>query len=108
MKNDKNIVADFINYMCDWAEQEYKEKEYDSFRYMLRDDRLSYLVADKGIEKRIQKKIRKKLNLKSKVIYRLLPSPCKYCDGELYIKLLKREQVTKIQIPRYFQEELDG
>lgn len=62
---------------------------HDGFRYCLTNDKIAYLIADKGIEKRIEKMLSKKFGLKSKVYYETKTSPNRYLDGELRIKLTK-------------------
>jgi len=83
MIDSRKLTKEFINYICDWVEQEYKNKNHDGFMETLR-DKEAYWVADKGIEKRIQNKLFKRLNLKSTVKYEINSGTG---NGELYIKL---------------------
>lgn len=87
--DSKKIIKDFIIHICDWVENEYKNKEHDSFAYDIRNDKMSYLIADKGIEKRIEKQLFKRFGLKSSVKYTLEPSMFEYLNGEIKIKIIK-------------------
>lgn len=89
--DNRKAVKEFINYICDWIEYEYTKEGHDNYGYDLRSDILSYLVADKGIDKRIQKQLFKRLGLKSKVDYKLNISEYTYPNGELRIKLYKEK-----------------
>lgn len=93
--DSKKQVKDFITYICDWVESEYKDKGYDGFEHHLNDVKLSYLVADKGIDKRIQKQLFERLNLQSKVAYELSA-----LDGTLRVRLIKAEYIPQIQFPK--------
>ena len=53
--DDKKEIKNFINYIYDWIEHYLRVKCSNSFLLNLNDDRMSYLIADKGIEKRIEK-----------------------------------------------------
>lgn len=86
--DDKKEIKNFINYICDWIVHDIRVKGFDSFLLNLTNDRMSYLIADKGIEKRIERILFKKFNLKSKVFYELKPSHNLYPNGELRVKLL--------------------
>lgn len=90
--DDKKRVKEFINNICDWIEDKHKECRRNGFSYELTNDRMSYLIADKGIEKRIAKQLFKRLGLKSYVEYAFSPSPNEYLDGELKIKLISNNQ----------------
>lgn len=91
--DNKKLIKDFINNICDWIEVEYKNKGHTGFSYELRNDKLGYLIADKGIEKRIEKQIFKRLNLKSKVEYSTYPFTCnEYINGEIKIKLYENSK----------------
>lgn len=85
--DNKKIVKEFIAFICDWIEKGYKNKEYTGFNYNFHNDKMSYLIADKGIEKRIKKQLVKRLGFKVRVEYIILPSQYKYPDGKLNIKL---------------------
>lgn len=101
MKRDnKKIVAEFIKDICDFLEKGYKEYGHDGFRQTFKNDKMSYLLADKGIEKRIERKLKKKLNIDSEVVYKLTPSQFKYLDAELNIRLIKYEHFPYIQLPK--------
>lgn len=89
MDNNK-IIKDFINYICDVVEYNLRVKKHDGLKYTLTNDRMSYLIADKGIEKRIQKTLLKKYNFRSVVIFEERQSCNKYLDGELTVKVLKK------------------
>jgi hypothetical protein len=89
--DNRKIVKDFIDYISNWIEDEYKNHGNIGFWHEIHNDKLSYLVADKGIDKRIQKQLFKKLGLKSKVDYELNISEYTYPNGELKIKLYKEE-----------------
>ena len=94
-------MKDFIVHICDWVEHEYKNKRHDAFSYYLRDDKMSYLIADKAIEKRIEKRLFKRLRLRAKVKYTLSPSIYKYLDGTIRIKLIQeyKRPYSEIYIP---------
>lgn len=86
--DDRKKIKEFINYICDWVEGEHKEYGCDGFVYELTNDRMSYLIADKGIEKRITKQLFKRLGVKLDIYYILSPSSNQYLDGKLIIKLI--------------------
>lgn len=86
--DDKKEIKNFINYICSWIEHDLRVKCSNSFLLNLTNDRMSYLIADKGIEKRLEKMLFKKFNLESKVFYELKSSPNLYPSGELSVKLL--------------------
>lgn len=90
--DDKRRIKGFIVFICNWIEDGYKNKGYTGFNYNFHNDKMAYLIADKGIEERIKRQLIKRLGLKARVEYTLIPSQCKYCDGKLEIKLfpLKR------------------
>lgn len=86
--DNKKIVKDFINYICDNVEYNLRVKGHTGLLLNLTNDRTAYLIADKGIEIRIKKMLLKEFGLKSEVFYELKPSPNLYLDGELRIRLL--------------------
>lgn len=86
--DNKKIVKDFINYICDNVEYNLRVKGHTSLLLNLTNDRTAYLIADKGIEIRIKNMLLKEFGLKSEVFYELNPSPNLYLDGELRIRLL--------------------
>jgi hypothetical protein len=88
MKDNKKIVADFINNMCDWVERGYNDNNHRGFRQPINNDKLAFILADKGIEKRINKQLFKRLGLESIVRYELNPSTNKYPYGDLIIELI--------------------
>lgn len=88
--DNKKKIKNFINYVCDYVQYGFKTNGHDSFRYYLTNDKMAYLIADKGIEKRIEKILIKEFCLNSRVVYETKPSPNKYLDGELRVKLLLR------------------
>ncbi|WP_291566796.1 hypothetical protein [Clostridium sp. UBA2485] len=57
---------------------------------------MSYLIADKGIERRIEKHLFKRLGLKSKVEYTLSSSIHRFLDRELRIKLYEYTMLPKL------------
>lgn len=85
--DDKKKIKEFVNYICNWIEHEYKTKNHIGFSYDLSNDRMSYIIADKGIEKRISKEIYKRLGLSAIVSYVQTISVNKYLDGEIRAKL---------------------
>lgn len=87
-KDEKKRAKDFIEYIFNWVAHEYITQGHNGFRYTLTDNRLSYIVADKGIDKRLEKLFLKKLSINTKVTYELEPSVNKYADGILKIKIV--------------------
>lgn len=83
----KKEVKEFINYMCYLIEYMYKNDKYTGFSYELHNDKLAYLMNDKGIEKRIQKELYKRLKMNSRVVYSLSQSPRDCLYGELKVRL---------------------
>lgn len=69
----KREVAGFINHICNWVEYEHLDKGHTGFKYDFNNDKMAYLVNDKGIEKRIRKELYRRLGLDYMVIYTLLP-----------------------------------
>lgn len=96
--DNRKIVKDFITYICNWIEDEYRTYGHDGFSYEIRDNKLYYLVADKCIDKRIQKQLLKRLGLRSRVKYELNASEYIYPNGELRIKLYKEDYINEIII----------
>lgn len=85
--DNKKIVKDFINYICDNVEYNLRVKGHYGFLLNLTNDRMSYLIADKAIEIRIKNMLLKEFGLKSEVFYELKTSPHLYPNGELRIQL---------------------
>ena len=86
--DNKKIVADFINSMCKWVTKSFNDdKKANGYRYVVKDDNLAYLLADKGIEKRIKKQLFKRYSLKSFVRYELNLTDKNYPNGDLIIEL---------------------
>jgi hypothetical protein len=94
--DNRKIVKDFITYICNWIEDDYRTYGHDGFSYEIRDNKLSYLLTDKGIDKRIQKQLLKRLNIKSRVDYQLNVSEYIYPNSELRIKLYKEDYINEI------------
>lgn len=88
--DNKRKIKNFINYVCDYVQYEFKTSGNDSFMFDLTNDEMAYLIADKGIEKRIEKILIKEFGLNSRMAYETKPSPSLYCGGELRVKLLLR------------------
>lgn len=82
----KYEVAYFIRHICNRISYKYIDKGHTAFKYDL-NDKLAWIVNDKGLEKRIQKELYEMLGLDSMVIYTLLPSENAYPNGELRVKL---------------------
>ena len=87
--NNQKVIKEFIDNLCSWIENEYKNEGHTRFAKLLRNDRLSYLIADEGIERRIEKQLFKRLGLKTRVRYRLYPSIHQYLDDEIDITIYK-------------------
>lgn len=86
--DDKKIVKNFIDDLCEWVNKEYTNNECDGFVYNIDGhNRLSYIIADKGIAKRIEIKLFKMFNLRSEIIFRQKGSIHQYLDSEIIIKL---------------------
>lgn len=85
--DSKHEVAYFIRHICNWISYEYIDKDHTAFKYDLNNDKLAWIVNDKGIEKRIQKELYEMLGLDSMVTYTLLPSENAYLNGELRVRL---------------------
>lgn len=100
MIDSRKLAKGFIDYICNWVEQEYKIKNYDSFRENIPIFEEAYCLRDKGIEKRIQKQLLKRLNLKSTARYEINQE----VYGMLYIKLLKDEYIPSIKMPKELRE----
>jgi hypothetical protein len=89
----KKEIKRFIDYICDWVEDEFINKGNNGFSYEFKDDEMSYLLADKGIEKRIKKQLLKKLRLNIKVEHITSGTQFTYSnlDYGLNIKVVKNE-----------------
>jgi hypothetical protein len=59
MIDDRKLIKDYINNICLWVLDEYKNKSNTLFKIWpnQREYRLSFILKDKGIEKRIGKKL---------------------------------------------------
>ena len=86
--DDKKKVKEFVNHICDWIEYEYKTKNHIGFSCTLSNNRMSYIIADKGIEKRISKELYKRLRINSTVSCTQTAPVNEYLDGEIKIKLI--------------------
>jgi|GEM_PF-5161642 len=98
--DDKKKVKEFVNYICNWIEYEYKTKNNIRFSYDLRNDRMSCIIADKGIEKRMSKELYKRLRINSAVSYIQTASVNEYPDGEIKIKLILNDWRDKNNVGR--------
>jgi hypothetical protein len=87
--DDRKTVKEFINYVCGEIEIEYKEKGHNGFSYEFKNDKIAYLLADKGTEKRIEKQLFKRLGLISKVTYKMSESQFLYPNAILKVRLIK-------------------
>ena len=90
----KKQIKQFIDYICDWVEYKYKDKEDIYFIFNLTNDKISHIIADKGIEKRIEKQLNKKLNVDIKVRY-TPPLTNIFLDGKLIIIIQKPIELIK-------------
>lgn len=97
MIDSRKITKDFIYNVCKWVCYEYVGEEHDGFIEYVNDDKIAYLLKDKGVEKRIQEQLQKRLNLSVKVEYVFYPSHRK---GKIYIQLLKDKYYPTIKMPR--------
>ena len=97
-KDDKKITKDFVEDIFNWVKYEYTEYGHDGFERKIINNRLSYILADKGVDKRLEKLFLKRLGLKSKVTYETIQSMHKYEDGILRIRILKNDIPYKIFI----------
>ena len=88
--DNKKIVKQFIASVCDSVDYNLRVKNHNTFLFNFSNDRIAYLIADKGIEKRISKKLLKKFDLYAEVIYEMKPSCNTYLDAELSIKITRR------------------
>lgn len=84
----RKVTKRFVDFICDCVECEYKAKGHDNFWYELKDNKETYFIADKGIEKRIQKQLLKRLGLNSKVKFEIKPS-INERNAELRVKLIE-------------------
>ncbi|MBB6625246.1 hypothetical protein H7E67_17665 [Clostridium gasigenes] len=50
-EDDKKHIKEFINYICDWVEYKLIVNSHYWFSHQLGNDRMAYLIADKGIER---------------------------------------------------------
>lgn len=87
----KYEVSRFIRHICNWIEYEYIKNGHISFQYDFNNDKMAYIVVDKGIEIRIQKELHKRLGLDSMVTYTLLPSENVNLNGELRVRLYESQ-----------------
>lgn len=89
-------MKDFINYICDWVEHSYRLNGDDSFIYEIPDDNITYLISDKGIEKRLQKQLTKRLDMESSVEYKLTFPEYQFPRGEINIRLIKNRWYSEV------------
>lgn len=85
----KKQVKNFIDYICEWVNDRYINYNENGFSYTISgDDKLSYIIKDKAIDKRITKTLKKKYNINAEVIYEVnIFGVYRYLGGEIKIRI---------------------
>lgn len=81
--DNKKTVKDFIMYVCNWIEIEYRSKNSTHFCYKIEDEDMSCLLIDKAIERRIQNELKKRIGVDSYIVHNY---------SELKIRLYNKER----------------
>ena len=62
MIQNSQLIKEYIINICDWVQQEYKEKGNTAFKvwFTHAEEELSILLRDKGVGRRIEKHLKKR------------------------------------------------